>query len=135
MSSFNLRITSSIGDFYIGQCESLVIPTIEGEYGILAHHESIVIGICVGELRFKVDGEWRNIYVGQGYCRFVENSIYVIVDSAERPEDIDLNRALAAKRRAEERLSIKMGRREYYKGKLAISRAMARIKIKEKKFM
>jgi F-type H+-transporting ATPase subunit epsilon len=135
MNTFHLKITSSSGCFYDGECESIMLPTDDGVYGIQAHHESMVIGICVGEMRYKVDGQWFAVALGQGYARSSDNQLTLIVDSAERPEDIDAKRALAAKERAKERLALQNSRQEYYRGKLAMTRAMARLTIKEKKYM
>lgn len=135
MNTFHLKVTSSRGCFYEGSCESLVLPTEAGEYGIWAGHESMVIGICIGVMRFKVDGEWRTVVLGQGYARSGGNQVVLVVDSAERPEEVDENRAMEAKQRAEERLTIQNSRKEYYRGKLAMTRAMARLKVKEKKYM
>jgi F-type H+-transporting ATPase subunit epsilon len=132
MRTFQLKITSSGGCFYEGTCESLMLPTENGVYGILAHHESMVVGICIGELRYLDADGWHSVVVGQGYARSGQNQVTIIVDSAERPEDVDENRARAAKERAEERLAFQKSQKEYYQGKLAMTRAMARLKIKEK---
>ena len=53
MSTFSLKIISTDKVFYDGKCEYLVIPTIDGEKGILAHHENMVIAVEIGELRFR----------------------------------------------------------------------------------
>lgn len=135
MSNFHLKVTTSSGVFYDGECESLVIPTEDGEYGILANHESVVIGVIVGQMRYKIDSEWKYVVTGQGFARSLNNEIILVLDSAERPEDVDINRAIEAKKRAEERMALKKSRQEYYRGRLAMTRAMERIKIKEKKFM
>lgn len=135
MSKFHLKIASSDRAFYDGECESLVLPTEAGEYGVLANHESMVIGVEVGELRYKVDGEWNLVVSGAGFARVANNMVIVLVDSVERPEEVDVNRALEAKRRAEERMMLKKSRQEYYRGKIAMTRAMARLKVKEKRFM
>lgn len=135
MEKFYLKITSSSGIFYEGECKSLVLPTDDGEYGILANHSSMVIGVCIGILRYEIENEWQYVVVGQGFSRVVGNTVLVVVDSAERPEDIDENRAKEAKRRAEERLSLQNSRREYYRGKLAMTRAMTRLKAKNKRYM
>ena len=50
MSTFSLKIISTDKVFYDGKCEYLVIPTIDGEKGILAHHENMVIAVEIGEL-------------------------------------------------------------------------------------
>lgn len=135
MTVFQLKIISCKGIFYDGLCESIVLPTEEGEYGIQANHESMVIGISIGELKYKMEGTWNSVIVGQGYARSEKNRLILIVDSAERPEDVDENRAREAAKRAAERLEIQKSRKEYYRGQLAMTRAMARLKVKEKKFM
>lgn len=135
MTVFQLKIISCKGIFYDGLCESIVLPTEEGEYGIQANHESMVIGISIGELKYMMEGTWNSVIVGQGYARSEKNRLILIVDSAERPEDVDENRAREAAKRAAERLEIQKSRKEYYRGQLAMTRAMARLKVKEKKFM
>ena len=105
MSTFSLKIISTDKVFYDGKCEYLVIPTIDGEKGILAHHENMVIAVEIGELRFrKPDGEWVTAVVSKGFAEIVNNRASVLVNTAERPEDIDVKRAEEAKERAEEQL-------------------------------
>ena len=135
MTQFQLKISSSSGLFYEGTCESLVVPTSDWEYGVLANHVSMVIGIAIGILRYKLDGKWYYVAVGQGFARVVGNTVTMVVDSAERPEDVDAKRAQEAKERAEERIALQTSRKEYYRGQMAMARAMTRLKIKEKKFM
>ena len=94
MSTFSLKIISTDKVFYDGKCEYLVIPTIDGEKGILAHHENMVIAVEIGELRFrKPDGEWVTAVVSKGFAEIVNNRASVLVNTAERPEDIDVKRA------------------------------------------
>ncbi len=135
MNTFQLKITSSKGCFYEGPCESIILPTADGAYGIQANHEAMVIGIRIGEIKLTIDGKSQSLVIGQGYAQCGDNKVVLIVDSVERPEDVDINRALAAKQRAEERMLIKNSRKEYYKGKVAMTRAMARLKVKEKKYI
>ncbi len=131
MNTFNLRIVASNGVFYDGDCESLVIPAADGEFGIQANHEPMVIAIYIGTLRFKTDGEWHTVVTGQGYARTGGNRTVLIVDSAERPEDVDEHRAERAAERAKELLSVKTSEKNYFQGQLAMTRAMARLKAKK----
>lgn len=86
MSTFSLKIISTDKVFYDGKCEYLVIPTIDGEKGILAHHENMVIAVEIGELRFrKPDGEWVTAVVSKGFAEIVNNRASVLVNTAERP--------------------------------------------------
>ena len=100
MNSFILNITASSGEFYQG----MVLPVKDGVYGVQAGHSPVLVAIHMGMLKFTVDGETREILVGDGIAEVTPTFVLLLVDSAERPEDIDKNRAEAARIRAEERL-------------------------------
>lgn len=127
MNSFILNITASSGEFYQGNCESMVLPVKDGVYGVQAGHSPVLVAIHTGMLKFTVDGETREILVGDGIAEVTPTFVLLLVDSAERPEDIDKNRAEAARIRAEERLQHKQSMHEYYQTKIALDRAMQRL--------
>ena len=127
MNSFILNITASSGEFYQGSCESMVLPVKDGVYGVQAGHSPELVAIHMGMLKFTVDGETREILVGDGIAEVTPTFVLLLVDSAERPEDIDKNRAEAARIRAEERLQHKQSMHEYYQTKIALDRAMQRL--------
>ena len=127
MNSFILNITASSGEFYQGSCESMVLPVKDGVYGVQAGHSPVLVAIHMGMLKFTVDGETREILVGDGIAEVTTTFVLLLVDSAERPEDIDKNRAEAARIRAEERLQHKQSMHEYYQTKIALDRAMQRL--------
>ena len=127
MNKFMLNITASSGEFYQGSCESMVLPVKDGVYGVQAGHSPVLVAIHMGMLKFTVDGETREILVGDGIAEVTATFVLLLVDSAERPEDIDKNRAEAARIRAEERLQHKQSMHEYYQTKIALDRAMQRL--------
>ena len=127
MNSFILNITASSGEFYQGNCESMVLPVKDGVYGVQAGHSPVLVAIHMGMLKVTVDGETREILVGDGIAEVTPTFVLLLVDSAERPEDIDKNRAEAARIRAEERLQHKQSMHEYYQTKIALDRAMQRL--------
>ena len=127
MNKFMLNITASSGEYYQGDCEDLVLPISDGVYGVQAGHSPVLVAIHMGMLKFTVDGETREILVGDGIAEVTPTFVLLLVDSAERPEDIDKNRAEAARIRAEERLQHKQSMHEYYQTKIALDRAMQRL--------
>ena len=127
MEKFILNITASSGEFFQGECESLTLPTADGQYGVQAGHSPVLVAIHMGILHFEVNGEARDILVGDGIAEVTPAYVMVLVDSAERPEDIDKNRAEAARIRAEERLQHQQSMHEYYQSKIALDRAMQRL--------
>ena len=132
MNSFILNITASSGEFYQGSCESMVLPVKDGVYGVQAGHSPVLVAIHMGMLKFTVDGETREILVGDGIAEVTPTFVLLLWDSAERPEDIDKTRAEAARIRAEERLQHKQSMHEYYQTKIALDRAMQRLQTASK---
>jgi len=131
-ATFNLEIIASDHPFFKGECEMLSFPGLDGEYGILANHEPMVTALKAGELRFKVDGEWRYAAVSAGFVEIMPKYVVLLADTVELPEEIDINRANEAKMRAEERLALKQSIKEYYHTQAALNRALNRIKVTSK---
>lgn len=133
MKTFKLKIYSSHKVFFDGLAVSLTIPATDGEFGILANHENMIIAIDNGLLRFtKEDGTREEAVVSQGFAEIIDNEVSILVMTAERPEEIDVLRAQQAKERAEERLRQKQSMLEYHQSKTSLARAMARLKAASK---
>lgn len=94
--TFGLHIWASEKPFYDGECESLVIPSVDGKYGIMAGHSDLITAIVPGELKFTVPGKSPQIAaVSEGIMKIENNNVLVLVETIERPEEIDANRAAA----------------------------------------
>lgn len=134
METFSLKVLASDRKFFEGGCKSLTVPAPDGEMGILPNHADMIIAVVMGEMRIlTAEEEQINAIVGSGFIQIVNNRAVMLVDTVELPEEIDANRAEEARRRAEERLRQKMSTQEYYHSKAALSRAMYRLKMANKK--
>lgn len=134
MDTFGLKIISSDRLFYEGRCRKIIIPASDGELGILPNHENMVIAVNVGDARMEVEeGVWTDIAVGAGFAEVVNNRVTILVDTAERPDEIDVRRAEEAKERAEEQLRQKQSIQEYYRTQASLARAMNRLKVSQGK--
>ena len=131
MSKFYVKIISSNRIFYEGFCHCLIIPAVDGEQAIMAHHEETIIAVQNGEMRMQKEegGEWSYAVLGKGFCMAANNRVTVLADTVERPEEVDVNRAKEALERAQERLRQKQSIQEYHMNQLALSRAMARLRV------
>lgn len=134
MSSYSLKIIAANREFFSGKCESLIVPAFDGQKEILAHHEAMVIAVDDGEMKFKPEGsdEWQKAVVGKGFVQIAHNRVTLLVETAERPEEIDIARAEEARIRAEEKLRQKQSIHEYYHSSASLARAMARLKAASK---
>ena len=135
MTTFWLKVIASDHVFYNGNCEALVVPAHDGEVGILPHREAMILAIQEGELKFRVPGEqeYHHAVVGLGIVQVANNRVTVVVDTADRPEDIDEVRAKQALERAKEQLRQKQSIREYYMSKASMARALSRLKASQHK--
>ena len=134
MDTFGLKIIASDKVFYEGRCRKLIIPAPDGEKGILPNHENMVIAIEVGIARMQVEeGEWSEIAVGTGFAEIVNNRVTLLVDTAERPEDIDVRRAQEQKERAQEQMRQKRSIQQYYHTQASLARAMNRLRLAQDK--
>ena len=129
MNTFSLKVIATDKVFYDGKCTALIIPALDGEREILAHHENMVIATKEGEVRCRTDesSDWKKAVVGVGFVHIANNRVTMLVDTAERPEDIDAVRAKQAYERAVEQLRQKQSIQEYHMSRASLARAMARL--------
>ena len=114
MRTFQLHILAADRVFFEGECESVVAPTASGQYGVQAHHSNMIAAISPGELTFRTaQGETRYAAVSAGMIKVEHNDVLILVDSAERPEDIDVVRAQREADEAREAILQKNSIREY----------------------
>ena len=132
MNTFDLQIVALDRVFYDGPCETLVIPAVDGEKGILAGHEPMVMAIASGELHFTAEGRQQMAAVGDGFVEITGKKVVVITDFAQTPEEIDVEHAERAKVRAEERIREKKSQLEFAHSQAELARAMAKLKVAKK---
>lgn len=131
MDNFPVHILAADEPFYEGPCESLSVPTTTGMYGVLAHHTNVILAIVPGTLRYRCEGEEEKLAaVSAGMMKVENGEVLVLVDSAERPEEIDANRAKEAADRAKEELLQKKSIQEYRMAQSNLARAVSRLRVK-----
>lgn len=134
MSEFHLGVVASNKVFYDGSCEVLIVPGLDGEWAFMAHHDYTVVAVKPGLLRIKkTDGTWEEVVVGSGFAQSANNRVLVIVDTAERPDEVDEARAREAMERAREELRQKQSIQEYRMSQASLARAISRLQNKNKK--
>lgn len=132
MNAFTLIVLAAEKTFYEGDCISLVIPTTQGLYGIQANHSNMIAAIVPGMLKFTLpDGEVRIAAVSEGIVKVENNEALLLVDSAERPEEIDENRAKRSAEQAKEAILQKKSIQDYYMAQAQMARAINRLKVKK----
>ena len=131
MDTFQVHILAADRIFYEGPCVSLTIPTSDGERGILAHHENMMAAIQPGTLRWQPPEQGVQLAaVSPGMVKVERNDVLVLVDSAERPEEIDEARARREADEAREALLQKKSRQEHQLAQSTLARALNRLRVR-----
>lgn len=131
-NNLQLEIVTPFGKTYADKISSCVIPGEKGLFQVLKNHAAVISNIAVGEIKVQnVQKDEIFIATGGGFCEVRDNIIKIIVESAEMSDSIDVNRALKAKERAEERLKSKDTGIDEIRAKLALSRAINRISVSQ----
>lgn len=131
MESFQARILAADRIFYEGPCLSMTVPTSDGELGILARHASMIAAVRPGTLRFQPPEQpVQAAAISPGMVKVEGNEVLVLVDSIERPEEIDAAWAQREADEAREALLQKRSRQEHQVAQAALARALNRLRVK-----
>jgi F-type H+-transporting ATPase subunit epsilon len=118
---------------FTGTVEEVTIPGTEGEFGVLRGHEAFLTSVDIGELNFTKDGKKTYYAVNTGYAEVTSNKVTILIETAERSDSIDKDRARRAKENAEARLAqIAKDHVDYEKMRIALIRAITRLHVSEK---
>jgi F-type H+-transporting ATPase subunit epsilon len=123
-----LNIVTPYGNVFSDEVDEIVAPGSEGEFGVLPDHIPFLTTLKVGMLTYKKGAETGHIFVNWGYAEVGPDKVTVLADSAEKSDEIDVERAKEAMKRAEERLK-KSGEIDEARATASIERAAARIHI------
>lgn len=132
MNSFKLTVLAAEKPFFEGDCVSLVIPAVDGQYGIQAHHYNMIGAVVPGMLKItSADGNELVAAVSEGIIKVEDNKVLLLVDTVERPEEIDEKRAELSAAEAKEAVLQKKSIQDYYMAQAKMSRALSRLKVKK----
>lgn len=133
MKEFNISIYAADKIFFFGKCQSLVIPTSDGLYGILAGHRNTITAIAPGEIKYTVKGKDYYAVVSKGLVKIENGMVLILVDTCEKPEEIDRVRAEKAKEEAKRVLTQKTSQQEFLRTQANLARAINRLKNSRKR--
>ena len=130
MTKFKLKIITPQGIYQEVEIDQINLDTTAGQIGILAHHIPLASGVKVSQMNYIIDGKRTYFSVAGGFIYVNETETTLIANAIESQEEIDLERAQEAKRRAEERLKIQNNEIDMLRAQAALQRAIIRIHVK-----
>jgi F-type H+-transporting ATPase subunit epsilon len=102
---YNFEVHTPYRPFFSGWVEAVSLSLVDGEIGVYANHSPFTAPVAPGILRIRnKDGQWKSAFVSGGILEVKSHKTVLITDSAEWPEEIDRERAIAAAREAQESL-------------------------------
>lgn len=124
---FELKIIEPDGMFFEGEGEFLEFTSVEGQMGVYKDHIPLttILEPCVTKIHTK--GEVKKAAIIGGFIEIQKDRITILAEDANWPEEIDVERAEAAKKRAEDFLNKKEAGTDMVRAEAALKRAMARI--------
>jgi F-type H+-transporting ATPase subunit epsilon len=113
--------------------DMVIAPGGAGTLGILPEHAPLITTLSLGELRIKKGNEEQSILVYGGFMEVVDNKVLVLADSAERAEEVDIERAETARRRAEQSIAGRESTMDLEEAQATLRRANLRLRISQKR--
>jgi F-type H+-transporting ATPase subunit epsilon len=130
MAAFKLEIVTPEKTVYSGEVSHVQAPGSEGSFGVLVGHVPFLTSLQTGVLSFDEEGGTRRkMAVSGGFAQVAANGVTVLAETAESEERIDVERARAARQRAEERLKNAPGDIDGTRAHAALTRAINRLKV------
>lgn len=130
----HLEIVTPESKTFEGEVDSVVVPTQEGEIGILPDHVGLLAQLEPGELVVSQHGQALHLAVGGGFIEVWENRVAVLTDMAIREDEIDESAAEEAMKRAEEAMrSEKLHGEEHATVQAALQKSLAQLKVKRRR--
>ncbi|MDH5298135.1 MAG: F0F1 ATP synthase subunit epsilon [Desulfobulbaceae bacterium] len=130
-----LEVVTPKGAVLSDAVDIVTAPGYGGEFGVLANHAPFLSTIKTGVLSYKKDGVENLMMVSGGFCEVSNNKLTFLVEAAEKGGEIDVDRALRAKERAEKRLAQAQSQQEKInrtRAEAAMQRALSRLKVAQR---
>ena len=130
MGTLQLEVVTPDKTVVSGEVEMAVCPGVEGEFGVLPKHVSLLSALKIGGLRYKVaGGKEEHVFISGGFADVNNDVLTVLAESAELAQDIDTARAMAAKERAEQRIASHDEQIYSVRAEAALHRALIRLQL------
>ena len=111
------------------QVDEVEIPGSQGYFGVLPGHTPLLAALAVGELWYRKGQDKFYFSIAFGFAEVLPDRVTILARLAERAEDIDISRAEAAKKRAEERLSQPKSELDYERARIALTKSLMRLQV------
>ena len=128
-TSLRLRVVSADRSLVDEQVDEVEIPGADGYFGVLPGHTPLLATMQVGKLSYRQGTETHDLLVAFGFAEVQPDRVTILAQTAEVAHEIDLARAEAAKKRAEERLNNPTVTMDFERARIAMLKALIRLQV------
>ena len=131
-SKLVLEVVTPVGLLLREEVEEVIAPGEDGYFGVRPGHTPMLTTLGLGEIRYRVGGQWMHLTSFWGFCEVLPDRVNVLAEIGERPEDIDRVRAEAAREQALARMKAIRDEAGYREAQVAYIRAITRLAVADR---
>ena len=128
-TSLQLNIVSAERSLVDERVDEVEIPGADGYFGVLPGHTPLLALLGLGELWYRQGSEKHFLLIAFGFAEVLPDRVTILAQVAEKPDEIDVARAEAAKKRAEERLAQPVADMDFERARIAMLRSLIRLQV------
>jgi F-type H+-transporting ATPase subunit epsilon len=125
--TFNLRVMAPNRTVWNSEAQEVILSTNSGQIGILPNHTPLLTALDIGVMKIRIDSKWTAMALMGGFAMIDNNQMTILVNEAEKANDINSEEAQAAFKAAQANLTEASGRKQVIEANLALKRAKARL--------
>ena len=132
MSEFQLEIVTPTKFLDIGNIHYVRCPGLDGSFGVLVNHQAAIIALGIGEIKVTQNKINHYFATSGGFVEITEEKVQLLVETIERAEDIDMNRASEALKRSKKRKKEKDYLLDEARREISMTKALNRLKVSKR---
>lgn len=125
--TFNLRVMAPNRTVWNSEAQEVILSTNSGQIGILPNHAPLLTALDIGVMKIRIDSKWTAMALMGGFAMIDNNQMTILVNEAEKANDINSEEAQDAFQAAQANLTEASGRKQVIEANLALKRAKARL--------
>ena len=132
MATYNVEIVTPIREVKLEEVSYLRCPGLDGSFGVMSNHRDGIFALSVGEIKVSQNGKIEYYATGGGFAEIINDSVKLLVESLEKSNDIDANRANDSLKRAQQRKTQPTSTINDIRVEASLTRALNRLRVSKR---
>ena len=132
MATYNVEIVTPIREVKLEEVSYLRCPGLDGSFGVMSNHRDGIFALSVGEIKVSQNGKIEYYATGGGFAEIINDSVKLLVESLEKSNEIDANRANDSLKRAQQRKTEPASAINDIRVEASLTRALNRLRVSKR---